>query len=91
MQHVSMDHRVKPGGDERDCVAVWHCGSENCAKSAFVHHCRARPGNPCGGKARLEHSLLTKRHVSMDHRVKPGGDEGDCIAVWHCGSENRVL
>jgi hypothetical protein len=45
----------------------------------FLRHCRARPGNPCGRKARSDLPIrLSEPQFSMDHRVKPGGDEEFC-------------
>jgi hypothetical protein len=45
----------------------------------FLRHCRARPGNPCERKARSDLPIrLSEPQFSMDHRVKPGGDEEFC-------------
>jgi hypothetical protein len=45
----------------------------------FLRHCRARPGNPCERKARSDLPIrLSEPQFSMDHRVKPRGDEEFC-------------
>jgi hypothetical protein len=51
----------------------------------FLRHCRARPGNPCGEDVETKpRTGCVQPHISMDHRVKPGGDEDMrcCLTMW---------
>ena len=73
-------------GASRTPLACGHQDKCVCRRSAllficrfFLRHCRARPGNPCGRKARSDLPIrLSEPQFSMDHRVKPGGDEEFC-------------
>ena len=86
--HVSMDHRVKPGGDEVFAKTRARIASrERVFMSSLPGLTRQsmRWGRSLGLAVWLAQLLF-----SMDHRVKPGGDEMGCGACNKHGSHSHA-
>jgi len=84
MRQVSMDHRVKPGGDESGTImptlvaGIQRCSPDEAQRNPGT----ALPETPDYASLHPGYACLIRqsmRQVSMDHRVKPGGDESGTV------------
>ena len=81
--HVSMDHRVKPGGDEESGRRCLTFASENAGRESVAYSCRPARASNCLARTRCGRSYITP---PMPTTPAPGAPAKASITARACAT-----